>query len=101
MTENTNMSEVIEEIKSASEEELRKVIEGWYETTYTDGLRKGAYLIASAVMGKMQKHLDKPGKLSLRDHERCIADIKKMLVVQLTQQNDLEEGSEEIADDEQ
>lgn len=45
-------------------------------------------------MGKIQKHLDKPGKSSLRDYERCIADIKKILIVQLTQQNDSEEAAE-------
>ena len=95
MTENTNMSEVIEEIKGASEEELKKVIKVWLERTRTDGLKIGARFIAAAVMGKIQKHLDKPGKISLRDYERCIADIKKMLVVQLTEQND----SEEVAND--
>lgn len=101
MTDNTNMSEVVEEIKGASEEELREFIEGWYEKTRTDGIKIGARFIAAAVMGKMQKHLDKPGKPSLRDYERCIADVKKILLVQLTQQNDLKETAEEVTDDEQ
>lgn len=90
MEENRNMTEAIEEIKNASEEELKKVIEEWYDKTRTDGLKIGARYIAAAVMGKIQKHLDKPGKPTLRDHERCVADIKKMLVVQLTEQNDSE-----------
>ena len=95
-----NITEAIEEVRGASEEELKKVIEDWYEKTRTDGLKMGARFIAAAVMGKVQKHLDKPGKPSLRDYERCIADIKKILVAQLTQQNDSEEVVEETANDE-
>lgn len=101
MEEITNMSEVVEEIRNATDEEIKGVIEDWFERTRTDGLKLGARFIAAAVMGKIQKHLDKPGKISLRDYERCIADIKKILVVQLTEQNDLTEknASEEKSDD--
>lgn len=99
MAEEIKMSEVIGEVKNASEEELREVVEQWFERTRTDGMKIGAQLIAAAVMGKIQKHLGKPGKASLRDHERCIADIKKILAIQLTQQNDLEEATEEVVND--
>ena len=92
--EETKMSDVVEEIKGATEEELRDVIEQWLERTRTDGMKIGAQFIAAAIMGKIQKHLGKPSKTSLRDYERCIADIKKVLAVQLTQQNDLEETTE-------
>jgi hypothetical protein len=93
--EETKMSEVVEEIKNADEESLRKVIDGWFERTRTDGMKIGAQFIAAAVMGKIHKHLDKPGKTSLRDYERCIADIKKILAVQLAQQNDSEKSDKE------
>lgn len=101
MEETTNMSAVVDEIKNADEESLKKVIEDWFERTRTDGIKLGARFIAAAVMGKIQKHLDKPGKISLRDYERCIADIKKVLLVQLTEQNDSTENntSEEVAND--
>ena len=101
MEENKNMSAVVEEIKNADEESIKKVIEGWFERTRTDGLKIGARFIAAAVMGKIKNHLDKPGKASLRDYERCIADIKKILLVQLTEQNDSTENdaSEEKSDD--
>ena len=99
MDEKTNMSEVIDEVKNASEEELQEVIEKWFESTRTDGMKIGAQFIAAAVMGKIQKHLSKPGKASLRDYERCIADIKKILAVQLTEQNDSTEVAEEVAND--
>lgn len=94
--EETNMSEVISEIKNADEDSLRKVVEGWFERNRTDGLKIGAKFIAAAVMGKIEKHLGKPGKSSLRDYERCIADIKNVLIVQLTPQND---STEEVAND--
>lgn len=93
--EKTNVSEVVSEIKNASEEELRELIGNWFEHTRTGGMHIGAKYIATGVMVKIKQHLNKPGKTSLRDYERCIADIKKFLAVQLTQQND----SEEVVDD--
>lgn len=98
MAEEIKMSEVIDEVKNASEDELREVIEAWFENTRTDGMKIGARFIAAAVMGKIQKHLDKPGKTSLRDYERCIADIKKILIIQLTRQNDSNNAEEAIND---
>lgn len=97
MEENINMSEVVDEIKGANEDKLKKVIEKHFEAVRTQGMKIGATYIAAAVMGKFKKHLDKPGKTSLRDCERCIADIKQMLAVQLTQQNDSE--TEEVGDE--
>jgi hypothetical protein len=99
--EEMNMSAVVDEIKGASEDELKAVIEKWFESTRTDGIKLGARFIAAAVMGKFQKHLDKPGKISLRDYERCFADIKKILLIQLTEQNDSTENnaSEETVND--
>jgi hypothetical protein len=101
MEENKNVSEAISEIKNATEEDLRETIEKWFERTRTDGMKIGARFIAAGVMGKFKKHLEKPGKISLRDYERCFADIKKMLLVQLTEQNDSTEKntSEEVAND--
>ena len=99
MAEEFNMSEVVDEVKNANEDELKKVIEEHFEAVRTQGMKIGATYIAAAVMGKFKKHLEKPGKTSLRDYERCIADIKKILVVQLTQQNDSEEVAEEVAND--
>ncbi len=101
MAEENVVSKAMDEIKNANEDELKKTIEGWFERTRTDGLKIGARFIAAAIMGKIQKHLDKPGKISLRDYERCIADIKKMLVVQLTEQNDSVEDNilEEASND--
>lgn len=97
MAEETKMSDVVDEIKGASEEELKKVIEEHFEAVRTQGMKIGATYIAAAVMGKFKKHLEKPGKTSLRDYERCVADIKKMLAVQLTQQNDYE--TEEVTEE--
>ena len=99
MAEEINMTEVVDEVKNANEDELKKVIEDHFEAVRTQGMKIGATYIAAAVMGKFKKHLEKPGKTSLRDYERCVSDIKKMLAVQLTRQNDSEEVMEESAND--
>lgn len=103
VTEEVNMSEVVDEIKNANEEELRKFIEGWYERTRTDGMRIGAKYIAAGIFGAIQVNLNKQ-RPSLRDYERCIKDIRKIIAVQLTRQNDsektvTEEVTEEVAND--
>ena len=97
MTEEVKMSKVVEEIKNASEEELRKLVESWFEKTHTDGMKLGAKFIAAAVFSAIQRNLNK-AKPSLRDYERCIKDIRKITDVQLTEQND-SETVEETTDD--
>ena len=103
MEENTNMSEVIDEIKNASEEELREVIEQWFESTRTDGMKIGAYFVSAAVAGAIEKNLKNGMKSSHRDFERAIKRVLEIVSVQLkqheTQQNDLEEATEEVAND--
>lgn len=98
MTENTNMSEVIEEIKGATEEDLKKFIEGWYEKTRTDGMKLGAQLIAFSIFSKMQKHLGKGGKPSLRDYERFTSDVRKIISVQMAE-SEVDNVTEEVAND--
>ncbi len=96
-----NMSEVIEEVKNASEDELKQVIEGWYERTLMDGMHHGAYFISSAVMGAIDKNLRNGMNSSHRDFERTIKRIYEIVSVQLKQQetvqNDLK--TEEVTDD--
>ena len=91
MSEETNVKEIVEEIKNANEDELRKVIEGWFEKTRTEGLKIGANFISAAIYGVIQKHIIKKEKTSLRDYKRMTEEIIKIISVQLTQQNDLEE----------
>jgi hypothetical protein len=90
MAEETNMKEVIEEIKAASEDDLKKVIEQWFESTRTQGLKLGAQYISAAIFGIIQKHLKKKAKPSLRDYQRCMDEIIGIISVQLTTQNDSE-----------
>ena len=98
MADKVNMSEVIKEIKGASEEELRTIIEGWYEKTHTDGMKLGAKYISLGIFGAMKKHLGKGGKPTLRDHERLTADIRKIISVQMTESED-EDVAEDVVDD--
>lgn len=91
MAEETNIKEVVKEIKNANEEELRKVIEQWFESTRTAGMKIGAQFISAAIYGVIKKHTIKKEKASLRDYKRAMDEIIKIISVQLTQQNDSEE----------
>lgn len=103
MEENTNVAKAIEEIKGADEEQLKKVIEDWFESTRTAGMKVGATFIAAAVYGAIEKNLKKGLNSSLRDYQRAIKRIVEIVSVQLkqdeTQQNDLgevvDDGTEE------
>ncbi len=94
MEENTNVAEVVEEIRSADEDTLRSTIEKWFESTRTAGMKIGAQFISAAIFGVIQKHTKKVGKVSLNDYKRMTAEIIKIISVQLqnTEQNDLEEN---------
>ena len=90
MAEETNIKEVVEEIKESNEETLQKVIEDWFERTRVSGMKIGAQYISAAIFGVIQKHTKKAGKVSLNDYKRMTAEIIKIISVQLTQQNDSE-----------
>lgn len=100
MAEEVKMSEVIDEIKNASEEEITEVIEDWFRKTRTDGMKLGAQFIAAGVWGAMQANLNKP-KPSLRDYERFVKDVRKIIAVQLNRKDDAQtsEVVEEVAND--
>ena len=87
-----NIKEVIEEIRGADDETRQSTIEKWFESTRTDGMKLGAKFIAAGVFGIIQKHLQKKAKPSLRDYQRTIDEIIKIIAVQLTTQNDLKEN---------
>ena len=93
------MTEVVSEIKNATEEELREVIEKWFERTRTSGMKIGATYIAAAVYGAIEKNLKKGSNSSLRDYQRAINRIVEIVSVQLTRQNDSEEATEEVEND--
>ena len=101
MAEEIKMSEVVNEVKNATEDELREVIEKWFESTRTSGMKIGATYIAAAVYGAIEKNLKKGSQSSLRDYQRAVKRIIEIVSVQLkqeeTQQNDLE--TEETNDD--
>lgn len=88
MADEINVSEAMNEIKNANEDELKKVIEQWYEKTRTDGLKIGAKMISAAIYGVIQKHTKKASP-SLRDYKRMTDEIVKIISVQLTKQEDI------------
>ena len=101
MAEETNIKEVVEEIKNANEDELKKVIESWFESTRTAGMKIGAQYISAAIFGVIKRHTIKKEKASLCDYKRAMDEIINIISVQLTTQNDSEENVvEDIANDE-
>lgn len=89
-----NIKEVVEEIKNDDEETIRKTVENWYEKIHTQSMKLGAKFISAAIFGVIQKHLKKGAKPSLRDYQRAIDEIIKIISVQLTEQSDLKEENE-------
>jgi hypothetical protein len=102
MEEKTNVTQAIEEIKSADEEHLKKVIEEWFERTRTDGMKIGAYFVSAAVAGAIEKNLKDGMKSSHRDFERAIKRVMEIVSVQLKQDETVQNDSttEEVANDE-
>ena len=103
MTENINTLEVVEEVKNASEDELKKIIEKHFEMVRVQGMKIGAAYISAAVYGAIEKNLKKGSGSSLRDYQRAIKRVVEIVSVQLEQdntiQNDLEEPTEEMVND--
>lgn len=94
----TNIQEVVKEIKESDEESLQKVIEDWFERTRNQSIKIGAQYISAAIFSVIQKNIVKREKASLRDYKRMTEEIIKIISVQLTQQNDLETEKENIND---
>ena len=88
MENNLNMTDVVAEVKNANEDELREVITKHFEDVRTQGLMLGAKYISAAIMGAMQKHLHKEGKITLRDYKRMTDDISKIIAVPLKKQEE-------------
>ena len=91
---NKIINEAIAELKNADETKLKETIEKWFESTRTSGMKIGAKFISAAIAGTIKKHLKKGKDSSKRDFERCISDIEKIIVVQLTEQNDSEDDND-------
>ena len=99
MEENTNVSQVVEELSGKDEEQVKKVIERWFDKTRMDGLRLGAQMISIVVDDAIKKNLKDGMNSSHRDFKRAINKIYEIISVQLEQnetvQNDLEESSDD------
>jgi hypothetical protein len=98
MAEEIKISEVTDEVKNDSEDELKEVVEKWFESTHMDGVRHGAYMISAAVFDAINKNLKSGMNSSHRDFKRAIERVVEIVSVQLKQQetpqNDLKEATE-------
>lgn len=99
MEENTNVNQAVKELKGASEEELQKIIERWFDKTRMDGLKMGAQMISLIVNDAIRNNLKDGMNSSRRDFERAIKNIRDIISVQLKQhetlQNDFDVEEEE------
>ena len=99
--EETKVQKAVEEIRGADEESIRGIVEKWFESTRTMGMKIGAQYISVVIFDVIKKHTKKAGKVSLNDYRRMTEDIIKIISVQITRQNDSEENvTEEVANDE-
>ncbi|MEE1084320.1 MAG: hypothetical protein UH850_11405 [Paludibacteraceae bacterium] len=96
--EETKMSAVVDEIKNADAENLKKVIEDWLERTRTDGMKLGAYFVSAAVAGAIEKNLKDGMNSSHRDFERAIKRVLEIVSVQLKQEETQQNDSEKVAE---
>lgn len=99
MEKEMNMSEVVSEIQNTSEEDIKAVIEKWFESTRTAGMKIGASYIAIAVYDAINKNLKNGLNSSLRDYQRAVKRVVEIISVQLKQHETVQNGLEEVADD--
>ena len=99
MEENTNVSQAIEELKSADDEQLKKVIERWFEQTRTEGMKIGAGFISAAVYDTLNKNLKDGMNSSHRDFKRAVKKVVEIVSVQLKQHGTVQNDSEEETND--
>lgn len=99
MEENTNVNQVVEEINGKDEEQVKKVIERWFDNTRMDGLRLGAQMISAVVDDAIRKNLKDGMNSSHRDFKRAINKIYEIISVQLKQHETVQNDLEETTDD--
>ena len=68
---------------------MREVIEKWFNTTRTSGMKIGAQYMSAAIFGVIKKHLKKTSAPSLRDYKRCVDEIVGIISVQFAEQNEV------------
>lgn len=99
MEKNNYIDELIEQTQQNEDDNIRECIESWFERIRNQSMKIGASYISAAIFGVIQKHIKKKAKPSLRDYQRCMDEIIKIISVQLTQQNDSKKVVEEVVND--
>ena len=94
MAENTNMTDVISEIKNATEDDLLEVVTKWFDQTRTSGMKIGAQYVSASIFSVIKKHLKKTSSPSLRDYKRCVDEIVGIISVQLVEHNEVAKENE-------
>lgn len=74
------------EIEEKSDAELKEAITQQFEKIRTQNLLLGAQVSCSVILQKIAAFRNKPGKLTLNDHRRLVADIEKFCKTSMSRQ---------------
>lgn len=75
------IDKIVDEVKDATEENLRNVIERHFNDIKTSSMKIGAQYICLGVFDAIKRNTGKGKKPSLRDYERCVTEITKIISV--------------------
>lgn len=82
MDENKNPQEEITE-ESERTKAIKEAAENMAKKIRNDAMTYGARMMCSVILQIIDKHLNQPAKVSLRDYKRCITEIVTVVSVPL------------------
>lgn len=82
MDENKNPQEEIAE-ESEQTKVIKEAAEHMAKKIRNDAMTYGARMMCSVILQIIDKHLNQPAKISLRDYKRCITEIVTVVSVPL------------------
>lgn len=93
------MDEEKKDVGSMDNNELKDAISETVKKVRTQALLLGSQAMCSTILQKIKAFEQKPGKLTLNDHRRLVADIKNFCEIGLSRKVNLD-GTTSIRDEE-
>ena len=93
------MDEEKKDVGSMDNNELKDAISETVKKVRNQALLLGSQAMCSTILQKIKVFEQKPGKLTLNDHRRLVADIKNFCEIGLSRKVNLD-GTTSIKDDE-
>lgn len=100
------MDEEKKDVGSMDNNELKDAISETVKKVRTQALLLGSQAMCSTILQKIKAFEQKPGKLTLNDHRRLVADIKSFCEIGLSRKVNLDgttsiRENEEVEDEDQ